>query len=229
MTTDALARFAAGWLALVVCSSLAFAFLERVRPHHRDHPGPRRIALAAALLAIDAALALALVRCADLHGDRIALAWLVAEVFLYALHRAMYRSSRLWRFHRLHHDGPALAWTTTWYVHPVDAALTALAALTAAALTGGGASAPAWFVVGRRVWSIVLHANVAWPASRLDRFVATPAFHARHHREELAPANFASTLPTLDRLFGTSSAPDAGLEVIAELSQYADRGRQIRM
>ncbi|MEP6863497.1 MAG: hypothetical protein ABJE66_22930 [Deltaproteobacteria bacterium] len=35
---------------------------------------------------------------------------------------------------------------------------------------------------------------------------ATPAFHARHHREELAPANFASTLPILDRLFGTSSA-----------------------
>jgi len=30
--------------------------------------------------------------------------------------------------------------------------------------------------------------------------------HHRHHCEDLAPANFASTLPVLDRLFGTSAA-----------------------
>jgi len=44
----------------------------------------------------------------------------------------------------------------------------------------------------------------------IDRVVATPAFHHRHHCEDLPPANFASTLPLLDQLFGTfvPSTPD---------------------
>ncbi len=40
-----------------------------------------------------------------------------------------------------------------------------------------------WFFVGRRAWTVALHANVAWPSA----------------------ANFASTLPILDRIFGTSA------------------------
>jgi sterol desaturase/sphingolipid hydroxylase (fatty acid hydroxylase superfamily) len=209
MTIDAVGRFALGWLALVGWSLVTFSLLERLHPRHREHPGARRVVLAAALLAVDTALAQALFSAADLNGGRIALAWLVSEVLRYALHRAMHRVPLLWRFHRMHHDGAPLAWTTTWYIHPVDAALHAIVAIAAAALVGGGAAAAAWFVVGRRVWAIVLHANIAWPASRLDNIIATPPFHARHHREDLAPANFAGTLPVLDRLFGSYASARA--------------------
>lgn len=208
MTTDALARLVTGWAALVAWSLVAFTLLERVRPRHRHRPTVRRVALAAALLASNVAIAQVLVGAADLRGERVALAWVLGEVLHYAVHRAMHAVPALWRFHRLHHDGAPLAWTTTWIVHPVDAAMMATTSVIAAAAVGGGAELALGFVVGRRVWAIVLHANLAWPESPLDALVATPAFHARHHREELAPANFAATLPILDRLFGTYRAPE---------------------
>lgn len=203
MSTDAVARFAAGWLALVAWSVVAFTLVERVRPRHPDHPSVRRIAVAALLLAINAGLAQLVIRTAGFHGGRVVVAWLVAELCHYALHRAMHRVPLLWRIHRVHHEQGPLAWTTAWYQHPLDAVLVAGASVAASALCGAGLPAAAWYVGGRRIWSIVLHANVRWPATALDAVIATPSFHARHHREDLAPANFAATLPVLDRLFGT--------------------------
>jgi sterol desaturase/sphingolipid hydroxylase (fatty acid hydroxylase superfamily) len=196
-------RYAIGWAALVAWSVIAFSLFERVRPRHRHRPGPRRIVRAAALLAINGAIAQAVFATAHVCSGRGAVAWLAIEVVHYAMHRGMHRVRLLWRFHRLHHAPEPLAWTTAWHVHPVDAAFTAMSSIVAALAVGGGAPMAAWFVVMRRVWAIVLHANVAWPKSSLDAFVATPAFHAGHHREDLPPANFASTLPVLDRIFGT--------------------------
>ncbi|HEY5944974.1 MAG TPA: sterol desaturase family protein [Kofleriaceae bacterium] len=212
MTTDALAQLALGWLAFVAWSLVAFTLLERVRPRHHAHPGARRIALAAALLVVDAGLAQLVFHVADLHGGRIVLTFVAAELLHYGLHVAMHRFPLLWRFHRLHHADAPLNWTTAWFVHPVDAVLIATAGVAAAVLAGGGAAAAAWFVVGRRVWTVVLHANLTWPASRLDGLVATPPFHARHHREDLPAANFAGTLSILDRIFGTYRAgPGPGM------------------
>lgn len=196
-------ELAAGWLALVAWTTCAFAALERWRPRHHHHPGARRIAIAAGLLAVDVEIARVLVGAVHIPGGRAVLVWLVAEILHYGLHRAMHRVPLLWRFHRLHHDDAPLTWTTTWYVHPVDTVLTAGCGMAAALLVGGGMPSAVGFIVGRRIWAIVLHANLAWPASPLDCIVATPAFHARHHREDLTPANFASTLPILDVLFGT--------------------------
>jgi sterol desaturase/sphingolipid hydroxylase (fatty acid hydroxylase superfamily) len=58
----------------------------------------------------------------------------------------------------------------------------------------------ATFVIGRRVWTLWIHADLAWPASWLDRMIATPSFHRVHHETR---ANFASTLPLLDLVFGS--------------------------
>jgi sterol desaturase/sphingolipid hydroxylase (fatty acid hydroxylase superfamily) len=131
------------------------------------------------------------------------LAVAVAQLFSYGWHRAMHRVPLLWRLHRVHHEAGPLCWTTAWVLHPLDAILNASASVVGAALLGAGLPAAAWFVVGRRIWTIVLHANIRWPASALDGFFATPAFHARHHREDLAAVNFAPTLPVIDRMFGT--------------------------
>lgn len=200
-----MSEFAVAWFAFVAWSFATFTALERIWPRQHHRVAVRRIAVAAILLAVDAVIARAIVRVSPGPEPllRLALAWVIAEVLLYWTHRAMHRVPLLWRFHRMHHDGEPLAWTTAWYVHPVDAALLAGCALLGGVLAGAGAPGAAWFVVGRRAWTVLLHANVAWPATALDRWIATPAFHHRHHREDLAPANFASTLPALDRLFGS--------------------------
>jgi sterol desaturase/sphingolipid hydroxylase (fatty acid hydroxylase superfamily) len=200
-----MSQFALAWFAFVAWSFATFTLLERLWPRARHRLPVRRIAIAAILLAVDAVIARAIVRASPEPGPlvQLVLAWVIAEVLLYWMHRAMHRVPLLWRFHRMHHDGEPLAWVTAWYVHPVDAALLATCALLGGVLAGAGAPGAAWFVVGRRAWTVLLHANVAWPATALDRLIATPRFHHRHHREDLAPANFASTLPVLDRLFGS--------------------------
>jgi sterol desaturase/sphingolipid hydroxylase (fatty acid hydroxylase superfamily) len=199
-------RFAIGWGALVAWSLIAFSLIERGRPRHHHRPGMRRVAVAATLLAINAAIAQAVLHAAHVGSGRVAVAWLAIELAHYAMHRAMHRVPLLWRFHRLHHAPEPLVWTTAWYVHPVDATLSATSSIVAALAVGGSSPMAAWFIVTRRIWSIVLHANLEWPTSPLDALVATPAFHALHHREDLPPGNFASTLPVLDRMFGTYHA-----------------------
>jgi sterol desaturase/sphingolipid hydroxylase (fatty acid hydroxylase superfamily) len=199
--------FALAWGAFLAWGFATFTALEHVWARDHGRPGARRIALAAALLAVDAAIARVIVRSSPDPEPiaRLVLAWVVAEILLYGLHRAMHRVPWLWRFHRLHHGGEPLAWATAWCVHPVDAALFAACATLGGVLAGAGAPGAVWFVVGRRAWTVLLHANIAWPASALDRIIATPPFHHRHHREDLTPANFASTLPILDHLFGTAA------------------------
>jgi sterol desaturase/sphingolipid hydroxylase (fatty acid hydroxylase superfamily) len=205
MAAGSMAQVAIAWGAFVAWAIASFTVLEAVWPRRPGWPGVRRIALATALLAIDSAVAGVLVRppAAAAPVARLAAAWLVTELLMYGVHRAMHRVPWLWRFHRLHHADAPLAWSTGWIIHPIDAALFAACAVGGGLVAGAGVPGAAWFLVGRRVWTLVLHANLAWPASALDRAIATPPFHHRHHREDLAPANFASTLPLLDQLFGT--------------------------
>ena len=198
--------FAVAWAVFLGWSIATFTLLERAWGNGGRRPRGRRIAAAAGLLAVDALIARSIVWTADASAPilRVVLAWLVAELAIYWLHRAMHRVPLLWRFHRMHHDREPVAWTTAWYVHPIDAALFAGCALLGGVVAGVGAPGAVWFVVGRRAWTVLLHANIAWPASWLDRIVATPPFHHRHHDERHPATNFASTLPLLDRLFGTA-------------------------
>ncbi len=188
-----------GWLVFAAGASAMFVALEQLAPRR---PAPirwRAIAIAVTLLVIDGAITRVVPMPAAGTVARIALALLLVELADYGLHRTMHAVPLLWRFHRLHHDEP-LAWHVGWRIHPIDAALFALGTTAACAVAGAPLPTAAAFVIGRRVWTLVLHANIAWPASAVDHVIATPAFHRVHHE---ARANFASTLPVLDRLFGT--------------------------
>ena len=200
----AIAWFAIGWAVFVAWTIAIFTVLEALVPRRSVATRWRSIALGAGLLAIDSAVTRLLAHTpASADLARIALAWLVTELLSYVLHRAMHRLPALWRFHRLHHTHEPLAWHVAWRIHPVDAALFAITTTIACTLAGAPLATAAYFIVARRVWTIVLHANIAWPTTRLDLVLATPSFHASHHREGEAPANFASTFAFLDRLFGT--------------------------
>jgi sterol desaturase/sphingolipid hydroxylase (fatty acid hydroxylase superfamily) len=168
----------------------------------------RTVALACGLMGVNAALAVALARRGgSVDGAARCATWLLLELGHYGAHRAMHRVPMLWRFHRLHHEPRRpLTWASAWLVHPIDAAIFVGVALVATALGGGDLATSTTLVAARRLWTVLLHANVRWPASPLDRVLATPAFHARHHDEARAPGNFASTLALLDHVLGTAAS-----------------------
>lgn len=181
-----------------------FTWLERVWPRRKTRADLRVIAIGMVLLAVNAGVTRLLATTAGAATlARVFAAWVVSELLLYALHRAQHGVAWLWRFHRFHHASAELTWARAWHVHPIDAALFAGASACASWLVGAPLPSAAVFVVFRRAWTVVLHANIAWPATALDRWVATPSFHHRHHRESEPVANFAATLALLDVVFGT--------------------------
>ncbi len=58
------------------------------------------------------------------------------------------------------------------------------------------------------IWGFFIHANVRWRFGPLEWLVSTPAFHHWHHtRTGPINRNYSSTLPWLDRIFGTHYLP----------------------
>ncbi len=138
-------------------------------------------------------------------GARIAAALVLAELAGYAIHRLMHRVPWLWRFHAVHHAPMHLHWLEAWRQHPVDFVVHGIVVGLPAALLGASLADFAAVVLLRKTYTTFLHANLRWRLRGLERWIATPDYHALHHSH--APQdrdrNFAGMLPVLDRLFGT--------------------------
>lgn len=140
---------------------------------------------------------------------RVAVALVLAELAGYAIHRLMHRVGWLWRFHAVHHGPTELHWLEAWRQHPVDFVLHGVAVGVPGALVGASLADLAALVLVRKTYTTFLHANLGWRLRGLERWIATPDYHALHHSH--APQdrdrNFAGMLPVIDRLFGTHAAP----------------------
>jgi sterol desaturase/sphingolipid hydroxylase (fatty acid hydroxylase superfamily) len=192
-------------MVFVACAIPCFVVLERLLPRQRMAIRWRAIALATLLLVANTLVGRMIPHAvpATMTPARILLAWATTELGWYWLHRAMHRVPLLWRVHRMHHADVPLAWHQSWWIHPLDIALFGSVAALSTWLAGAPLTAAPWLLLVRRAWGILLHANVAWPATWVDHVLVTPAVHHRHHREELRPANFAPSFAILDRVFGT--------------------------
>jgi sterol desaturase/sphingolipid hydroxylase (fatty acid hydroxylase superfamily) len=205
-----LASIAVAWISSIVWVIPACVLLERWWPRHRAPIEWRRIALAAALFAVNLAVVRTISRTPPSDAlARIVAAWVLAELFGYALHRAMHRVPWLWRIHRMHHARRPLAWHQSWWIHPLDAALFALVTTAACQLAGAQVIAALPVIAAKKLVGLLQHANIRWPASMLDHVLVTPTVHRRHHDEDLPPANFAGTFAIVDRVFGTWAGPRA--------------------
>ena len=119
---------------------------------------------------------------------------LAFELAGYAYHRAAHALAPLRRLHDVHHSATHMDW---------------LAGFRQLALLGLPLAEHAAVVVAMQTHTLFVHANLRTPGW-LAWFVATPAFHHRHHDREAALANYASLFPWIDRVFGTASEAPAG-------------------
>lgn len=145
---------------------------------------------------------------------RVALAFVVAETGFYWGHRLSHEIPWLWRFHALHHTAERMHFLTNTRNHPVDMVITRLFGLAPLYMLGlagpslAGSATPALLMVLGNVWGFFIHANLRWRLGPLEWIVTTPAFHHWHHsRHDHINRNYASTLPFLDRLFGSHYLP----------------------
>ena len=134
---------------------------------------------------------------------------LAFELAGYAYHRAAHALAPLRRLHDVHHSATHMDWLAGFRQHPLEIALMTLAQNAPLALLGLPLAEHAAVVVAMQTHTLFVHANLRTPGW-LAWFVATPAFHHRHHDREAALANYASLFPWIDRVFGTASEAPAG-------------------
>ena len=145
---------------------------------------------------------------------RLGLAFVVGEIGFYWGHRMTHRVPYLWRYHAVHHAAEPMSFLANTRNHPIDMVFTRLCGLLPLLVLGlagpsaTGSTMPVALLLIGTVWGFFIHANLRWRFGPLEWLVATPAFHHWHHsRNDHIDHNFASTLPVLDRLFGTHYLP----------------------
>lgn len=147
---------------------------------------------------------------------KILLGLVVGEIGTYWGHRLSHEIPWLWRFHAIHHSTEHMHFLANTRTHPVDMVVTRLFGLVplyviglAGASAAGSATPIAVLLIGT-LWGFFIHANLRWSFGPLEWLIATPHFHHWHHsRVEHINRNYASTLPVLDRIFGTLHLPRA--------------------
>lgn len=138
-----------------------------------------------------------------------AIALLVGDLGVYAIHRLQHTVPWLWRFHAVHHSAEELDWLIGFRFHPIDLFLLRVVSLGPLVALNVAPSAIAIFV-GVSGWqSWLVHANVRMPYGPLRWLLVSPEFHHWHHsaEREAYDRNYASLVASWDVLFGTVYLP----------------------
>ena len=132
---------------------------------------------------------------------------LVYETAQYAWHRAMHRTTWLWRgFHQLHHSAERLDTYGAFWFSPLDMlGWTALTSLALTLVVGITPQAATVVLLLTTFLSVFQHANIRTPRW-LGYIVQRPESHSRHHARGVHSGNYAD-LPLFDMLFGTFHNP----------------------
>ena len=143
---------------------------------------------------------------------RASVAFVVADLGKYLIHRASHQHVWLWRFHMAHHQPSTLSARNALRLHAVNTAYNAAIDPVPLVLLGVPASAAAVLATVRATIGIVQHANLDLEAGN-QWLVNAPSYHRLHHAVDITVANhnYASSLLVWDRWFGTllrGPAPD---------------------
>jgi len=137
----------------------------------------------------------------------VALAFFVSSFTSNVIHRAMHRSTFLWRwFHQMHHSAERVDVMGFAYGHPSELVLGSASSAFVVAMLGVSASAASiagymLFVMG--IWQ---HMNIRTPRW-LGYLWPRPEQHCIHHQRGVHAYNYG--LPVWDMLLGTFRNPEA--------------------
>lgn len=132
--------------------------------------------------------------------------WLMLDLAMYALHRALHEVRWLWPLHRVHHSDVEFDVTTGLRFHPGELLLSQLFRLGLVMLLGAAQTAVLAYELVLAAFLLFQHANVRVPALLervLRSLLVTPDMHRTHHsahRDE-TDSNYGFVLSLWDRLF----------------------------
>lgn len=147
---------------------------------------------------------------------RTALAFVLGEIGYYWGHRLSHQIPCLWRFHSVHHSAEEMDFLVNTRAHPLDMVFCrfcgllplALLGLTSPDISSLGNMAAILGLVISTGWGFFIHANLRWSFGPLEWLISSPKFHHWHHtRTGAIDHNYSSTLPWIDRIFGTHNLP----------------------
>jgi sterol desaturase/sphingolipid hydroxylase (fatty acid hydroxylase superfamily) len=134
-------------------------------------------------------------------------ALLMAEIWVYVAHRLSHRSAFLWKFHQVHHTVVDMTWSASSRQHPVDFLFIIVGANLPAMAFGIDLRSIALLLVLERLYSVLLHANLALDWGWFSKVIASPSLHKVHHMPSGNDKNYAGILSLLDVLGKTYESP----------------------
>jgi sterol desaturase/sphingolipid hydroxylase (fatty acid hydroxylase superfamily) len=133
---------------------------------------------------------------------------IVGDFLDYSSHR-MFHTSKLWRFHAVHHSPEHMDWLAYGRMHPVNDAGTRLIQVLPLMLLGFSPIAVMGVLPFLALYVIFLHSNISWTFGPFRYVLVSPAYHRWHHAkdDDAVDVNFAGIFPIWDLLFGTFYMP----------------------
>ncbi|MCC2656821.1 MAG: fatty acid hydroxylase [Panacagrimonas sp.] len=155
------------------------------------------------------------------------IAWLLLDLAMYALHRALHEVRWLWPLHRVHHSDVEFDVTTGLRFHPAELLLSQLFRLGLVMLLGAPLMSVLAYELAFAAFLLFQHANfrLAGPLERILRLLlVTPDMHRTHHsvhRDE-TDSNYGFVLSLWDRVFRSyrRAARDAPRQMRIGLSEF---------
>ena len=140
--------------------------------------------------------------------QRLLLALLLFDAWMYAWHRASHRIHFLWRFHRVHHTDRQMDASTALRFHVGEIFISFLVRLPVVALLGLSLFELLMYEALLQPIIIFHHSNVALP-EKIDRVlrkvIVTPNMHRVHHSDvpRETHSNFSSIFSWWDKIFSS--------------------------
>ncbi|MCC7460045.1 MAG: sterol desaturase family protein [Proteobacteria bacterium] len=135
---------------------------------------------------------------------------LIADFTQYWIHRAFHRIPFLWKFHAIHHSAQTMDWLAGSRLHLLDIVVTRGLILIPLLVMGFDPKVMQLYLVFVAIQATFIHTNVRWRLAKLDKVLATPAFHHWHHAADAKAVdkNFSVHVPLWDLIFGSYYMPE---------------------